>query len=789
MHKNLLKILLLGTILVTRNVNAGLFEKVPFKVGETTNAITLGGKEPTVMGINRNFLGVAESVDLRGPDGNVVTYALDSGNIGQYIGLSAKSYPAPTSVPSTTDMTGMFEGAKNTFSPIDVETIPADLSSDTDMTGMFEGAKNTFSPLDVETIPAALPSDVPASSIPVSTSTPTISAGGDIATTSEIFGPNVVYDDTGKIGDIISYGGSDWKYSGEGVWDKIPGSVAPGEAGVSSVAGSSVVTGGAGAVSLSGGSPALSYVNGSTTYTSVTAGTKITLPDGSSYTVQETDVAVRGVSGGKDLLRIEHANGDMTAINMHNGDMYHATQIDGMTTESYVNGGGQEISKSDFMSRMDAGQSSPAPSTPSNPSTSDVGVSGGNVNASAEGGAGAGTGAGDVGAGAEGGASAGTGGDAGAGAEGGAGTDNSAFNASDVYGENSPEAIGYDKTLANYQATAEFMANLPARAAELADELFDSAVETVKNQLGGDLSTIGPTQYQQMVQDELARQINEQLTEETVKKYGEDFAKQQADKIEEQSQQAAKEKVAEALAIKVLTQNVIQYALVITEAVLANDIGDATKEVTVKGAQPMQDSQGQQGDTAALKPLNKEMAGTTIAGSANALINLLNVGQIDLSLLSTDFEKAEPKKKIKTVEALVGESGADVHATGQKSSGTKNADDLTSEQEREIKRRRALLLGEWATAATQIGEGSNAISKAFYDRAKAFELAANAAQGSLGGITAIADTDRFVLFEITRGAALSAVELGLQGASNLNLLEEAVSDDSDDDSKSDETKS
>ena len=96
----------------------------------------------------------------------------------------------------------------------------------------------------------------------------------------------------------------------------------------------------------------------------------------------------------------------------------------------------------------------------------------------------------------------------------------------------------------------------------------------------------------------------------------------------------------------------------------------------------------------------------------------------------------------------------------------------TTEQRHEIMRRRALLLAEWATAATQIGEGSNAISSAFYDRVEAFVSAANSAYGSMGGASAIADTDRFVLFEITRGAALSAIHLGLKAAMNLKELDD-----------------
>ena len=233
-------------------------------------------------------------------------------------------------------------------------------------------------------------------------------------------------------------------------------------------------------------------------------------------------------------------------------------------------------------------------------------------------------------------------------------------------------------------------------------------------------------------------------------------------------------KVASGVFSPIAIWNVPQYVLVIMEALEGNNQDDATKEVTVKGAEPMQDSQGSQGSGASVSSPSTAMSGTTIAGSATALNNLLNMGTIDLSLLSTDVKKAEKQEVKKAVVASAAKSAADVAASEKRSTETIEEESLTSEEQREIMHRRALLLGEWATAATQIGEGSNAISKAFYDRAAAFASAANAAQGSLGGITAITDTDRFVLFEITRGAALSAVQLGLQGAVNLNDLEETA---------------
>ena len=224
---------------------------------------------------------------------------------------------------------------------------------------------------------------------------------------------------------------------------------------------------------------------------------------------------------------------------------------------------------------------------------------------------------------------------------------------------------------------------------------------------------------------------------------------------------------------KVLQFNYGQYALLIWEAIKGTQIEDATKRVKVKGADPMNDSQGTPSSGASTEMPNAPMSGTTIADSANALITLLDMGKIDLSLLSTDIQKSTVKLKPAVTGSAGTSDGVEVKAKDTTLATTGGT--LTSEEHKEILRRRALLLGEWATAATQIGEGSNAISSTFYERASAFAAAANAAQGSLGGISTITDTDRFVLFELTRSAALSAIQLGLQGAMNLNALDETAS--------------
>lgn len=221
----------------------------------------------------------------------------------------------------------------------------------------------------------------------------------------------------------------------------------------------------------------------------------------------------------------------------------------------------------------------------------------------------------------------------------------------------------------------------------------------------------------------------------------------------------------------VSVSNVPQYVLIIMEAVEGNKHDDATKKVRIVGAEPMGESQGTPISGASTVQPDTPISATTISGAANSLIALLNMGKIDISLLSKDIEKPKENTSTPAISMSAGTSGGQSAGTGQVTS-TPSADVLTTNEQKEIRKRRALLLGEWATAATQIGEGSNAISSTFYDRAQAFKDAVDGAQGSLGGISAITDADRLVLFEITRGAALSAVQLGLQGAVNLNAIDE-----------------
>ena len=221
--------------------------------------------------------------------------------------------------------------------------------------------------------------------------------------------------------------------------------------------------------------------------------------------------------------------------------------------------------------------------------------------------------------------------------------------------------------------------------------------------------------------------------------------------------------------------NAPQYVIMIMEALEGNKTKDATKEVTVKGADPMGSSQGSPSSGATFTMPSTPMAGTTIADSAMALNTLLDFAKIDLGLLSEDMPKEETVDvEIKApVTITPGTSGGEkTESANVPRTRTVVSESLTTDEKAEIIHRRALLLAEWAAAAAQIGEGSNAISSTFYDRAAAFAAAANAASGSLGGISAITDTDRFVLFELTRGTALSAIQLGLQGAKNLNNLDE-----------------
>ena len=301
-------------------------------------------------------------------------------------------------------------------------------------------------------------------------------------------------------------------------------------------------------------------------------------------------------------------------------------------------------------------------------------------------------------------------------------TDNSGFNAEEVYGEDSSEVMGYDATLEKYQSDA---AKADPNTAKDASKKMDENGEQAKSETEAGAKKMDPIPY------------------------------------------------------KVVHYNYAEYALLIWEALKENEIEDATREVTVRGAEAMQGSQGSQGGGASgggsttIPVENTAMSGTSIGGAAGAMINLLKSALIDLSLLSEEIEKGKQQEMKGAVQAQTGksQSGVDASETGVVSETTQN---LSTSEYKEIKRRRNLLLAEWATAATQIGEGSNAISSDFYSRSAAFSAAANAASGSLGGINAITDTDRFVLFEQTRAAALSAIELGLQGAVNLNDLEDNV---------------
>ena len=255
-------------------------------------------------------------------------------------------------------------------------------------------------------------------------------------------------------------------------------------------------------------------------------------------------------------------------------------------------------------------------------------------------------------------------------------------------------------------------------------------------------------------------------------------------------------KAADNVGEKTVSWNVGQYVLVIMEALKDQEIDDATKEVTVKGAEQMQQSQGSPSPGASTSPATDDtgtpMGATTIGGAASALIQLLEKGKIDLSLLSEEFEESEATTPsgalgLGRVASQSGSVEDFSQSSIDNSSQTENTSNgLTTAQQRELNHRRNLLLAEWAVAATQIGEGSNAISAAFYERASGFSSAASAAQGSLGGISTITDTDRFVLFELTRAAALSAIQLGLQGAVNLNDIGLPESSSSPSDSSSGE---
>ena len=176
--------------------------------------------------------------------------------------------------------------------------------------------------------------------------------------------------------------------------------------------------------------------------------------------------------------------------------------------------------------------------------------------------------------------------------------------------------------------------------------------------------------------------------------------------------------------------NAIQYAILILQSVEGMNQEDATREVTVKGAEKLQESQGQ--TSSSTLTTDTTLDGSNISCAANSMVYLLQKNPVDLGLLDlSEF-------------------------------------DLSVQREKNVARsNRDLFLQQYAVSAQVIAEGSNTISSQFYTRTSALTEAAPNTSGSLGAASVVNDSERYPYFEMVRQAALSAVQLGLKGASIL----------------------
>ena len=204
---------------------------------------------------------------------------------------------------------------------------------------------------------------------------------------------------------------------------------------------------------------------------------------------------------------------------------------------------------------------------------------------------------------------------------------------------------------------------------------------------------------------------------------------------------------------RVLNNNALQKSIMMKEVLELSKTKDISKEVA-SAAQQLQKSQGSQSASVSTeKSTTTEQTSVeakTLSGASSAMIQMLQWSEIDVALLRAvinDFDND-------------GQSFIDV------------VQDITTAEQEKLKKDHLLLLAQWASAATNIGAGSNAISHQFFDRLDPFVKAVEKAEGSLGGASTINDTDRLVLFELTRGASLSAVQLGLYGSLILTEVEE-----------------
>jgi len=176
--------------------------------------------------------------------------------------------------------------------------------------------------------------------------------------------------------------------------------------------------------------------------------------------------------------------------------------------------------------------------------------------------------------------------------------------------------------------------------------------------------------------------------------------------------------------------NVLHYPILILEGVEARKQKEFTRKVVVEGASKLQASQGSpQGSD--IHP-DVSLEATTLGCAANSMSVLLENNPVRLQLLNLD--------------------DLDLDTEGGKFVA---------------KYRRNLLLQEYAVAAEIIGEGSNAISEKFYDRIQGFVGEIPGTYGTLGAMSVLNDSERYPYFEMVRQLALTAVQLGLSGATTL----------------------
>ncbi len=191
---------------------------------------------------------------------------------------------------------------------------------------------------------------------------------------------------------------------------------------------------------------------------------------------------------------------------------------------------------------------------------------------------------------------------------------------------------------------------------------------------------------------------------------------------------------------KAIIFNVGEYVLQALEAAEAQNQDDATKETTVTGAQKFRDSQGD--ECGPSTGSDTSLDATTISSAATTMVTLLRNNPMNLAYLDeANCVSIEADKDTTTVQEC-------------------------------LRGYRKLFANTVALSGQMISEGSNAISSKFYERAETFANANNGlGTGSLGAMSVINDAERYPYFEMVRGTALSAVQLGVKEAGTLFELD------------------